>query len=615
MPPPPLLLLLPLLLLGSTILAPPPRAQAQQGIHCPAGGDQVHNCTVEGYLGMWGDRSVCRVREVVYPRTEAGLVRAVARAARHRSKVKVVSVSMHASPKLVCPGGGGAPPAGDWGTLISTRDYDATVRVDTARGTVTAAAGARLYALLDACAAAGVALPNVPVWGGLTVAGLMATGAHGTSHWRRSRQVHDRVVGVRLVVPASAADGYAKVLKLGRDRNGTTSGGHHGHHHGRGKRKYAEESVEEAEVLDAARISLGVLGVVSEVTLAVEPLFKRDYARTRTSDADLGARTVALARASEFGDVHWYPATREAVYLRSDRVPLATPGTATLPDGALQPVPAAAVPTLRAVQDAAILPPGNRTLLCAAAAARLNLTLPPPGTTTVVGYAHQLSTSAACLLNHPTPDSICFFQSPSVLMQETSLAVPLRHFPAFVRDVQALRDARPAGLCGLGFYYGFWLRFIAGGSRALLGEQEDAVDVNALYYRARAPGTPRLDEDVLEEVEQVALLKYGAKAHWGKSNRYVSFQGQAAKFGDRVRRFLAVRARLDPHGIFSSPWTDGVLGVSGAEVVVYRPVCALEGLCICQEDAHCAPEQGYFCRRGLVYKKARVCRHKDVHVG
>ena len=104
--------------------------------------------------------------------------------------------------------------------------------------TVTVDSGVGLRELVDAVEAHGLSLVAAPYWEGLSVGGLIGTGAHGSSWWGRGGAVHDHVVGVRVVVGARGNEGFAKVL-----------------------------SVESGDPLfSAARVSLGLLGVISKVS-------------------------------------------------------------------------------------------------------------------------------------------------------------------------------------------------------------------------------------------------------------------------------------------------------------------------------------------------------------
>ncbi len=125
------------------------------------------------------------------------------------------------------------------GTLVSLDKLSGIVRIDKAAMTATVHAGTRLGTLARALDAEGLALPNLPDIDAQTLAGAIATGTHGTGS--QLPAVHDGVVGARLVRP----DGQVVELAGPRD----------------------------ADALAAVRVSLGSLGVVSQLTLRVVPAF------------------------------------------------------------------------------------------------------------------------------------------------------------------------------------------------------------------------------------------------------------------------------------------------------------------------------------------------------
>ncbi|KAE8814559.1 L-gulonolactone oxidase 3 [Hordeum vulgare] len=222
-------LLLVLCSLAPGALSVPPRPP----VRCGDAG-----CVLSNAYGAWSsDRADCPVSAVAYPASERDVVAAVARASAGGMRVKAVSGFAHTIPKLACPGGGGGGNGSAASLLISTARY-AGVEVDAAARTVTADAGAPLRAVIDAAEASGLSLPASPYWEGVSVGGAVSTGSHGSSWWGRGGALHDHVVGLSLVVPAGAADGWAKVVPLARGD----------------------------ALFPAALVSLGLLGVISKVS-------------------------------------------------------------------------------------------------------------------------------------------------------------------------------------------------------------------------------------------------------------------------------------------------------------------------------------------------------------
>ncbi|XP_042519660.1 probable L-gulonolactone oxidase 6 isoform X2 [Macadamia integrifolia] len=501
-----------------------------------------------------------------------------------KRKMKVATRYCHSIPKLVCPGG-------EDGLLISTKYLNRTLKVDPTTMTISVESGVTLRQLIDEAAKAGLALPYSPYWWGLTLGGLLGTGAHGSSLWGKGSAVHDYVVELRMVTPAGPKDNYAKLRVM---------------------------DTTQTEDFNAARVSLGVLGVISQVTLRLQPLFKRSITYLVKNDSDLGDQAAEFGHQHEFADIIWYPSQGKAVYRIDDRVSFNVSGNGHYDFIGFRPTLSLALAIIRSSEESQESTSNAEGKCIDAKLVTSTLMSSAYGLTNngilftgypVVGYHNRLQASGTCLDSPEDGRITACPWDPRVKGQffhQTTISIGLSKVGSFILDLQKLSRLEPKALCGLELYNGILMRYVKASS-AYLGKQEDAVDFDITYYRSSEPMSPRLYQDIIEEVEQLALFKYGGLPHWGK-NRNLAFDGVIHKYGRNAKAFLKVKQRYDPQGLFSNEWTDEVLGIENpSEVTTLKEGCALEGLCVCSEDLHCAPQKGYFCRPGKVYKDARVC--------
>ncbi|KAL9176460.1 hypothetical protein ABFS82_02G179800 [Erythranthe guttata] len=548
------------------------------------GGSDYSNCTITNSNGIFPDRSTCRAAKAYYPRSEAELISAVANSTMAKKKMKVATRYSHSIPKLVCPDG-------DQGVVISTKYLNRVLKIDASAMTITVESGVTLRQLINETAKAKLALPYAPYWWGLTVGGMMGTGAHGSSLWGLGSQVHDYVIQLRIVSPAGPDDGYAKVRVL---QTGDPD-------------------------FDAAKVSLGVLGVISQVTLKLEALFKRSVTYITKNDSSLGDEAaVSFGRAHEFADMIWHPSQKRVVYRIDDRVSITNASEASngLNDfPGFRSTPSLVLLALRKTEETQESLGDEDGKCITAKITTTALKTVAYGLTNngnlftgypVIGYQNRMQASGTCLdSSEDEKNTVCPWDSrvKGLFYHQTAFSIGLSQVKDFINDIQKLVSLEPKALCGLDLYNGILMRYVTA-STAYLGKQEDAIDFDITYYRSKNASTPRLFQDILEEIEQIGVFKYNGLPHWGK-NRNVAFQGAIDKY-KKASEFIKIKQKYDPMALFSSDWTDQILGLKDG-LSIFKDGCALEGLCICSKDAHCAPNKGYLCRPGKVYEKARVC--------
>ncbi|WP_260635411.1 D-arabinono-1,4-lactone oxidase [Streptomyces angustmyceticus] len=186
------------------------------------------------------------------------------------------------------------PAAATDGLLIRPERLTGVRAVDREAGTVTVAAGTPLKHLNETLAAHGLSLANMGDIMEQTVSGATSTGTHGTG--RDSASIAAQITALELVT----ADG--SVLTCSAEEN--------------------------PEVFTAARLGLGALGVISELTFAVEPEFLLTAREEPMPYDEVTDRFDELVAENEHFEFYWFPHTGGCNTKRNNRSqgPAAPPG-------------------------------------------------------------------------------------------------------------------------------------------------------------------------------------------------------------------------------------------------------------------------------------------------
>src|SRR3954468_7476662 len=331
-------------------------------------------------------------------------------------------------------------------------------------------AGMTLHALRAALAAHGLGLENQGDIDAQTVAGALATGTHGTGETYRNLSAN--VVGMRLV------DGRGNVVEL-----------------------------TDPEDLRAARVSVGALGVVTEVAIRCVPLFGLHRVDERRPLAEVLGSLDELVAGHDHLEFFAFPHTDTVILRRTERLApdiKATPHwRAFLEEELLENgVLGLACRTVRRAPKQ--IPRINRTLMRLAQGAERT------------DVAHRVYASRRI-----------------VRFNEMEYAMPREHGPVMAAEAlsQVAAQRLPVG-------FPFEVRFVAGDDAHLSpAHGRDTCYLAVHQYRGMDP-TPLFD------LVEPLCLNVGGRPHWGKLHAHTAETLRERYPGWDA--FQAVRDRLDP---------------------------------------------------------------------
>ncbi|MCG7496557.1 FAD-binding protein [Vibrio sp. Of7-15] len=452
--------------------------------------------------------------------------------------------------------------AGDDQIQVTLKKMNKIVHFDADNKLVTVEAGMRFNDLNDFLREQGYGINMVTELAIFTIGGMLGSGTHGSTLDKPSNMLADYVTEMKVV------DGNGDVRVL------------------------------TGELLNAARVNLGVLGVVVEVTLKIEDAFKVKADVTGyMSDKGLEEAVLDIARNNYSANIAWFPGLGRYTTTLYNPVPLETPGLAY---NAQADVSDAQEFFFGLLFNAAHEFPGTG-LQCLAAKARYQARAKSYFRDSVTGkkVSDPIGHSDQMQYFKCKDPNKCIWDRLPIALQE--VAIEIERLPDWIRDVRKIVAAHPKTCFPLnGIYFRFgkasdsYLGMSAGRETAFVG----------IEYTLRQEGKKEPKNYYVNlEIEQMSLRKYEARPHWGK-NSVAIFEDMPSRF-PMWPEFLQAKAELDPYNVFTNPFWDRVSGNVSLDDYL-TPECNVRGECYCQIDDHC--QAGTSCQSGLHFTDAKICR-------
>lgn len=426
----------------------------------------------------WAGTEAAEPRKVVTPDATGQIVQEVEHALAHRGTVKMVGTG-HSFTGISAP----------VGTMIRPDRFAGIVSVDRNAMTVTVLAGTPLHVLNAELGRLGLSLHNMGDIAEQTIAGATSTGTHGTGG----------------TVASLSAQIAAFTMISGRGETITAS------------------PTSFRDIYDVGRIGLGALGILTEITLHVEPLFALEaHEQPMTWDTAM-ATYDELTHDHHHVDVYWFPHTDLVMTKVNDRL-------AEL-DG-LRPLS-----RWKHWLDDEFL---SNTVF---------------GMLTTVGThapksvprLNRISGSALSERSYSDIAHRVFTSSRRVRFKEMEYAVPREVGLEALKEVRRVIDAA-------GWRIGFPVEIRSAPADDIALSTASGRDSMYLAFHVPAKAD---HSDYFCGVEEV-LRQYDGRPHWGKMHTLTA-EGLAAVH-PRFEEFLAVREKLDPARIFTNPYLQHVLG-------------------------------------------------------
>lgn len=415
----------------------------------------------------WSRTVTFKANEFAKPRSEAEVSQLVAAAAAAGKCVRVQGAG-HSFSQILTTND----------TLVTLDEIKDSCVVDGHKATVNG--GIRLKELIKALKEKGLALPNLGSVTEQSIAGAFSTGTHGTG--LKLPSLSSLISAIRLV------DGTGQVHDIA------------------------------AADLPAARLSLGMLGIITQITIDCVPYYELEYNAYVCRFDDIVDRLDELAATNDRALLWWM---RPPVG-PGDRIIIVTKNAVGAPPGFPANDPA--------LDDST--PPGN---------SRLGFDIGALGAI-LVGVPPTAGRFRRIVKFTDGYEKVLTLPLLPVFHREMEYAIPAEHASAALRQVRHVLDEGDLRLL-----MPMEVRYVAEENHFL------SPSINrpkGVMYMGISPGADIMDNgpEVFERFEPI-MRTLGGRPHWGK-HYSLTRDDVARMYPGTHEKFVETRRRFDPNGVF-----------------------------------------------------------------
>jgi FAD-linked oxidoreductase len=212
----------------------------------------------------WSGSVNCNPTKIVYPATQAEIIQIVKDCRKRNIGLRVIGSGHSFSPLVKTDG-----------IIMSLDHYSGVIKIDHAKQQATVLAGTKIKTLGEELFKCGLAQPNLGDIDVQSIAGAISTGTHGTGVTLGN--ISSQVVALTLVT----ADG--EVIECSEAEN--------------------------PEIFKAAQVSIGVLGIITKITLQCVPAYKLQYFWKKKKLSDCLAKLEQYKSENRNFEFLWLPHT------------------------------------------------------------------------------------------------------------------------------------------------------------------------------------------------------------------------------------------------------------------------------------------------------------------